>query len=69
MKKKRAPQLIKKQMIRNMNKSNINTNSIEIFRWIQTNNYLEVENYVKKNLLDLNNTYDKEGNNLLSFAV
>ncbi len=69
MKKKRAPQLIKKQMIRNMNKSNINTNSMEIFRWIQTNNYLEVENYVKKNLLDLNNTYDKEGNNLLSFAV
>lgn len=69
MKKKRAPQLIKKQMIRNMNKSNINTNSMEIFRWIQTNNYLEVENYVKKNLLDLNNTFDREGNNLLSFAV
>ena len=56
-------------MIRNINKSNINTNSMEIFRWIQTNNYLEVENYVKKNLLDLNNTYDKEENNLLSFAV
>jgi|LauGreDrversion4_2_1035121.scaffolds.fasta_scaffold299441_1 hypothetical protein len=56
-------------MIRNMNKSNINTNSMEIFRWIQTNNYLEVENYVKKNLLDLNNTFDREGNNLLSFAV
>jgi hypothetical protein len=69
MKKKRAPQMIKKQMIRNMNKSNINTNSMEIFRWIQTNNYLEVENYVKKNLLDLNNTFDREGNNLLSFAV
>ena len=34
-----------------------------------TNNYLEVENYVKKNLLDLNETFDKEGNNLLSFAV
>jgi hypothetical protein len=61
--------MIKKQMIRNMNKSNINTNSMEIFRWIQTNNYLEVENYVKKNLLDLNNTFDREGNNLLSFAV
>jgi hypothetical protein len=69
MKKKRAPQLIKKQMIRNMNKSNINTNSMEIFRWIQTNNYLEVENYVKKNLLDLNNIFDRDGNNLLSFAV
>lgn len=69
MKKKRAPKLIKKQMIRNMNKSNINTISMEIFRWIQTNNYLEVENYVKKNLLDLNNTFDREGNNLLSFAV
>ena len=69
MKKKRAPQMIKKQMIRNMNKSNINTLSMEIFRWIQTNNYLEVENYVKKNLLDLNNTFDREGNNLLSFAV
>ncbi|TNV71845.1 hypothetical protein FGO68_gene2031 [Halteria grandinella] len=41
----------------------------EIFLWIQSNNYLEVENYVKKNLLELNNTFDREGNNLLSFAV
>lgn len=30
---------------------------------------MEVENYVKKNLLELNNTLDREGNNLLSFAV
>jgi hypothetical protein len=30
---------------------------------------MEVENYVKKNLLELNNIKDQEKNNLLSFAV
>lgn len=28
-----------------------------------------MENYVKKNMLDLNNTFDDEQNNLLSFSV
>ena len=30
---------------------------------------MEVENYIKKNLLDLNKIMDKENNNLLSIAV
>ena len=41
----------------------------EVLHWIQTNNYMEVDNYVKKNLLELNIIKDKEENNLLSVAV
>eukprot|EP00347_Sterkiella_histriomuscorum_P015699 403356032 len=68
LKKKKKHRLIKKDMIKQINKQAVLIQRDDAFKAVQTNNFLGVENYVKQNLLDLNISDTKE-NSLLSIAI
>eukprot|EP00347_Sterkiella_histriomuscorum_P003289 403364855 len=68
LKKKKKHRLIKKDMIKQINKQAVLIQRDDAFKAVQTNNFLGVDNYVKQNLLDLNISDNKE-NSLLSIAI